>query len=276
MVDRLVVRPPPAARALLTPSRLSRCAYPPARDRVEARDSLLLVGGIPRHHDAAMDAHSAAAGGRRNDSDAASAVDRVPYRLIWRQLAAGKVVPFLGAGASMSQSAGDGRRQPSGSDLSRELADEVAFPSQDDRDRTDLAKVSSYYVDLAGRNTLRELLRERLNHPFSPARIHRLLARSPRPILTVVTNYDRLLETAYEEAGVPYDVVVYTSTADQPAHDASVLWWQSEDPMPVPIEPNQLLLDLSKRHAGGDQFRMVIDQLETPVPRGMLYRQSSK
>lgn len=184
----------------------------------------------------------------RNDTDAAPATDRVPYRLIWRQLAAGKVVPFLGAGASMSQTAGNGQRPPSGSDLSRELADEVAFPSHDDRDRTDLAKVSSYYVDLAGRKTLRELLRERLNHPYPPARIHRLLARSPRPILTVVTNYDRLLETAYEEVGVPYDVVAYTSTADHPAHGASVLTWRSEDPTPVAIEPNQLPLDLSRRH----------------------------
>jgi len=194
-----------------------------------------------------MDVNPTAGGKRADPAESSAALDRVPYPLIWRQLAAGKVVPFLGAGASIQEEAGP-HGPPSGSDLSRELADFIRFPSTDDRDRTDLAKVSSYFVDLSDRVTLRELLRERLNHAYTPGRIHRLMARSPRPLLAVVTNYDRLLETAYDEAGVPYDVVVYPSTADQPEHGGSVLWWRSGSTAPEPVEPNRLTLDFSARH----------------------------
>lgn len=178
---------------------------------------------------------------------ARSPVDSVPYPLIWRQLADGKVVPFLGAGASIQELPSQ-QRPPSGSDLSRELAEEVVFPLDEDRDRTDLAKVSSYFVDLAGRKTLRERLRVRLNRPYAPGRIHKLLAQSPRPLLSVVTNYDRLLETAFEEAGVPYDVLVYPAPADHPKHVGSVLLWRDGSAEPEAVKPNHVPLHLADRH----------------------------
>ena len=58
-----------------------------------------------------------------------------PYGVIWNRLKRGKVVPFLGAGASMAGRAAGAtwnphKREclPSGAELSRLLAEETSFP----------------------------------------------------------------------------------------------------------------------------------------------------
>jgi hypothetical protein len=43
-------------------------------------------------------------------------------------------------------------------------------------DRSDLAKVSSYYAEIMGRTRLRQLLREVLSRDLQPGPLHRLLA----------------------------------------------------------------------------------------------------
>ena len=85
-----------------------------------------------------------------------------PYGVIWNRLKVGKVVPFLGAGASfVGRPPGaqwDARNPvflPSGRELSNLLATETSFPSTDAYDRDNLAKVTSYYADLSGRRALR-------------------------------------------------------------------------------------------------------------------------
>ena len=109
-----------------------------------------------------------------------------PYRGIWRRLQAGRVIPFLGAGASRvappadNSSPNDELCPPSGSDLAKFLADEGEFPLQDDRDRCDLAKVSSYYVESLNRTSLREVLRTKLNHEYPTGSIHTFLTRHSR------------------------------------------------------------------------------------------------
>src|ERR1700688_3550815 len=90
-----------------------------------------------------------------------------PYGVISNLLRKGRVVPFLGAGASMTgRPAGvawDVKAPaflPSGLDLSHLLADEAQFPSSDEHDRGDLARVASYFANVAGRRILRDRLRE--------------------------------------------------------------------------------------------------------------------
>ena len=82
-----------------------------------------------------------------------------PYGIIWNCLKAGKVVPFLGAGASFVGRMPDSEWNvtkpdflPSGLELARILANEAEFPSDDPHDLDDLAKVSSYYEDISGRH----------------------------------------------------------------------------------------------------------------------------
>jgi SIR2-like domain len=171
-----------------------------------------------------------------------------PFGDIWDGLKAGKVIPFLGAGASLA-----GRPQdhgwtsasafpPTGSELAHLLADSSNFPSDDQRDRDDLAKVSSYTADISGRIRLRERLRDVLNHRYQRGELHKFLADIPAHLLIVVTNYDTLLEEAFRDAGKPYDLVVYP--ADRSSIGNSLLWWPHGKSEPEAVEAKELDLDL--------------------------------
>lgn len=174
-----------------------------------------------------------------------------PYGVIWNCLKLGKVVPFLGAGASLvgrasSESWNPSRPTflPSGRELSQCLASETSFPSNEPRDREDLAKVSSYYADVNGRRTLRERLRDVLVHDFPHGALHEFLAAVPTPLVIVTTNYDTLVEQAFLARGKPYDLVIYP--ADRKDFANAVLWWPHGAPEPLDEAPNDLDIDLSK------------------------------
>ena len=162
----------------------------------------------------------------------------------------GGVVPFLGAGASMT-----GRQPnlhwdpeaanclPSGLELARFLAENVVLPSTDPRDREDLAKVCSYFADIMGRDVLRQRLRTVLNHTFEPTVLHEFLGCLPGNQVYVVTNYDTLLEQALRAAGKPYDLVIYP--ADRADYAGAVLWWPHGAAEPKFPKPNALPIDLA-------------------------------
>jgi hypothetical protein len=174
-----------------------------------------------------------------------------PFGVIWNRMKSGKVVPFLGAGASLA-----GRPPgtqwdphnpgflPSGRELSHFLAGETSFPSEHAGDRNDLAKVSSYYADISGRRILRERLREVLNHQYQLGPLHRFLASVPAHQVIVTTNYDTLLEQAFREAGKPYDLVIYP--ADRKDFANAVIWWPHGKTEPFIEAPNDLYVDLAK------------------------------
>jgi SIR2-like domain len=173
-----------------------------------------------------------------------------PYGLIADQLKAGMAVPFLGAGASLAgrpaDPAWEGERSeflPNGVELSLFLAKKAAFPSNDPRDREDLAKVSSFFVETGGRPPLRRQLRGVFNRELAPGAIHRTLAAIPVPLVFVVTNYDTLLEKALVDAGRPFDVVVYHT--DRQDMKNAVLWWPHGANEPRALAPNELYIDLA-------------------------------
>jgi hypothetical protein len=172
-----------------------------------------------------------------------------PYGIIWNRIRAGKAVPFLGAGASMvgrapneSWTYSSHGFLPTGAELSRFLADETEFPLQDVRDRSDLAKVASYYVESSSRTMLRDRLREMLNFDFEPGPLHRFIASVPSFRLVVVTNYDNLMEKAFLDAGRKFDLVIYPT--DCKDSENAVLWWPDGAASPKMIPPNELDIDL--------------------------------
>jgi hypothetical protein len=176
-------------------------------------------------------------------------LDEPPYRAIWNLWKQGKVIPFLGAGASFVSRPPAARWDsenpaflPSGSDLALCLADEVEFPSSEKREREDLARVTSYYTDIVGRPPLRQRLRALLNHDYSCGPLHRFLAMIPVPQVIVVTNYDTLVEQAFREAGKPYDLVIFP--ADRKDTGTSVLWWPHGEKAPKKENPKTLFIDL--------------------------------
>jgi hypothetical protein len=124
-----------------------------------------------------------------------------PYGLIWSSWKEGRVVPFLGAGASFVGRApgqpfgcDSPAFLPSGFDLSRCLAKAVEFPATADWEKGDLAKVCSYYEEMGGRKALRRRPRQMLNGNYRPGPLHEFLAGVPTPQVIVVTNYDTLVE----------------------------------------------------------------------------------
>lgn len=174
-----------------------------------------------------------------------------PYGIIWNKLKSGNVVPFLGAGASfVGRPAGaqwDSAHPaflPSGRELSHFLAAETSFPSQDPRDLDDLAKVASYYATMSGRRTLRERLREVLNHDYQCGALHQFLAAVPAPLVIVSTNYDTLIEQAFLAAGKPYDLVIHP--ADRKDIANAIWWWPHGASEPQVKVPNELDIDLTK------------------------------
>lgn len=202
----------------------------------------------------------------------------IPYREIADLLRQGKVIPFLGAGASL------GNRPPEtpwdefisppllprGDELSLWLADIIGFPSAEIADRCDLAKVSSYYAEISGRDNLLPRLRDIFRrNTYSPCDIHVFLAELAKsaditqsgdsrffeqyrelrpgefkPLLIVTTNYDDLTETALQELGCPYDLVVHPT--DRKDMAGSIMWWKHGAQDPAWLRANQLAIDLDK------------------------------
>jgi NAD-dependent SIR2 family protein deacetylase len=114
------------------------------------------------------------------------------YSEIAKRLKDGTIVPFFGAGASISCGL------PSGRALAERLVARAEFPDESGRD--DLALVASYLVQKEDSLTLRDELRQALDRPTQPGRLHRCLAspRFDRLSLFVTTNYDDLIERALE------------------------------------------------------------------------------
>jgi hypothetical protein len=154
-------------------------------------------------------------------------------------LRTGMVIPFLGAAASKVSRSGQASLQPpSGADLAETLAREARFPSDDPRDRRDLAKVSSYYVDVSRRDALRSELRSIFaDREYTCNDLHRLLAKIAYNMVVVTTNYDTLLEQASTEQGKEYDVVV--CPADNAEYANCVLWWRHGQREPEKLKPNK-------------------------------------
>ena len=174
-----------------------------------------------------------------------------PYGVIWNRVKSGKIIPFLGAGASLvgrrSDAPWDAQQPqflPSGRELSHFLAHESNFPSQDPYDLDDLAKVASYYAIISGRRTLHERLHQVLNYEFTFGPLHTYLASVPSPLLIVSTNYDTLIEQAFHAANKPYDLIIHPSERKDIAN--AVWWWPHGAPEPSVIPPNELDIDLDK------------------------------
>jgi hypothetical protein len=174
-----------------------------------------------------------------------------PYGIIAEQLKQARVVPFLGAGASLvGRAPGQWSPEkpmflPSARELAAYLADQSQFPSEGEGGY-DLAKIASYYVESANRPLLRSCLRGVFNHEFRCNALHELLADIPAPLVMVATNYDTLLEQAFQTRGKPYDLMVYT--AERADSGESLLWWPHGAERPETIDrPNQFQLEFGKR-----------------------------
>lgn len=143
------------------------------------------------------------------------------------------MIPFLGAGASLC---GQLRNEswepsqdhiPSNEDLTNYLAHFYRYP---EREAKQLARVSQYVAVMQGSGPLYEKLQEIFNRDYRPTDLHLFLASLPqffreknlnqtnflprRRLVMVTTNYDDLLEQAFDQAKEPYHKLVYMAATE--------------------------------------------------------------
>lgn len=136
----------------------------------------------------------------------------------------GDLVPFLGAGVNLCGRPPDvvswkeGAFLPSGGELSLRLATDFNFKPEWGNPN-DLLRVCQFIATVRGTRPLFLDLHRCFNadYPFTP--VHRFFARLPallracgrvyRPMLIATTNYDDVMERAFQEAGEPFEVVTY-------------------------------------------------------------------
>ena len=210
----------------------------------------------------------------KEDSERTKSALVPPYPLIVNQLNDSKVIPFLGAGASLGgRKPGEAWKKgvrsflPTAGELAGHLADTTAFPADEVRE---LATVAQYFSVVGGRQPLTEELHTIFNSDYKPGPLHEFLAGVSAPLLIVTTNYDDLIERALDDENRrlghrarPYEVVIHTTEADT---GDLLLWWPYGESEPREVSPNKLDIDLEKRtvvykmHGAIDRGKAVRDQ----------------
>lgn len=139
--------------------------------------------------------------------------DLVP--VIAQAFAQGRVVPFLGAGASLIGRADGfacGTNFPTGRELATHLAGQSNYPANWEKS---LTRVSQFMMNRLGRGPLYSNLHQVFAPSLAPNPLHTLLAsitrrrKNPPATVVITTNYDTLVEAALAAAGVPFDVLTY-------------------------------------------------------------------
>jgi hypothetical protein len=148
------------------------------------------------------------------------------FRVLLHALAAGRIVPVLGAGVSLPDHPSDRRASlPTGAELARHLAERMGT---DFKEGDDLPEVAQRVSDAYGTGLLYDELRRALAIDAQPGAVLRLLAslperlrqkgyRSPN-LLIVTTNYDMLMERALTDAGEPFEVLSYLTAENKFLH----------------------------------------------------------
>jgi SIR2-like protein len=111
---------------------------------------------------------------------------------------------FLGAGASTVPGGQVGL--PTGGELSRQLATECEYPGPD---KSDFLRVCQYYELMQDGHRLRRSIIRKLSVPgLMPGKLHTLIAGLPIKCV-ITTNYDKLMELAFQIAGKHPQVAIY-------------------------------------------------------------------
>jgi hypothetical protein len=144
------------------------------------------------------------------------------------KLEAGRIIPFLGAGANLCDRGTEkwsraAQFLPSGSELAQFLAARGRYPEPEE---DNLVRVSQYVGAAQGEDELYFYLHEIFDSKYPPTSLHRLLARAARhladaerpQLLSITTNYDDLLEQALADEGLDFDVVWYEAKENVAAH----------------------------------------------------------
>ena len=192
-------------------------------------------------------APGAISGGNYISSDTLDRLE-VHYATVVKALTQGGVVPFLGIDAGQcgrpdNSDWREGEYLPSAEELAAYVVEQFALPRGKAGDLVRNAQLAMISTNAA---RLYAVLHSAFESKGPPTSLHKLLASlpsvlqakgfPPRYQLIVTTNFDDMLERAYAEAGVPYDVVSYEAEGEQ----RGKFWhWRSNGETTLIELPNQ-------------------------------------
>ncbi len=149
------------------------------------------------------------------------------YERVLQAIIDGRVVPLLGAGVNLCGRPEKapwqlGRYLPNGWELATYLAETFGYPKNE---AIDLVRVSQFAAITEGSGPLYEKLHWLFNADYPPTTLHAFLATLASRLrqkgyatqysLIVTTNYDDVLERAFNAAGEPFDLVSYVADGNQ-------------------------------------------------------------
>ena len=147
-------------------------------------------------------------------------VDAVHCEAVLQQMVdEGNLVLFLGSRLAGQAARPDGHRSlPDAEELATTLARRFGIKPP----RPDLPEVAQYVYVTKGKPDLYRTLKRLLTADCTPGPVHRFLARFPRMLkdlrleqryqLIVTSNFDTVLEQAFDEVSEPYDLAVYMAS----------------------------------------------------------------
>ena len=151
------------------------------------------------------------------------------FTLLLRSILSGRLVPFLGVDVNLLGRPTDagwalGQHFPSSSEMAMHLAGRLKELGYPPPESDDLASITEHASLTLGVGSLYDELRALLNADYPPTRLHDLLAALPGllrergypPVyqIIVTSNFDDVLERAFQGRSEPYDVLTYTSRED--------------------------------------------------------------
>jgi hypothetical protein len=147
------------------------------------------------------------------------------YLKVVEKLGGGRMVPFLGAGANLIDRGDEewvmgSSFLPNGRELAKYLAQRGLYPPLPDGqlpEELNLLRVAEYVAAAGDEADLYLYLREVFGLDYLPTSLDSFLARVAKSLkeaglphlLVVTTNYDDLIERAFADEGLEYDVVWY-------------------------------------------------------------------
>jgi hypothetical protein len=140
----------------------------------------------------------------------------------------GRVTPFLGAGvnlcgrpAEFKWTTGQAAYLPNGVELAEHLTVTLGGPGSG---TGDLVRVAQFAALIAGEGALYDELHKVFNADYPCTPVHRLFAGipkllrakgyQPRYLVHITTNYDDVLERAFQDENEPFDTLVYITEGD--------------------------------------------------------------
>ena len=183
------------------------------------------------------------------------------FKVVSRSLIEGYVVILLGNGVNLVGRSPEGswvigESLPSNLELAMHLSQFYAYPQNE---VIDLARVAQYAGGIHGVGPLYETLANIFDFDYTPNPIHLFCASLParlreknlrsslyplrKRLILITTNYDRVIENAFDRAGEPYHVLSYIANAYGPGMAGNFLHYSPDNRTPVFLETHSTDLE---------------------------------